>query len=76
MRQILSISMPMETINAIKKRVKKSGFNSISEYFKYLFSMDNNNIISEKELLAEIKQAREEYKKGKTIKANSIADLL
>ena len=76
MRQVLSVSMPGETINAIKKRVKKGGFNSISEYFKYLFNMDTNGIISEKELLADIKQARKEYKQRKTIKANSLADLL
>ena len=76
MRQVLSISLPGNTINTIKKRVKNGGFNSISEYFKYLFKMDTEDIISEEELIKDIKQARKEYKEGKTIKADSLADLL
>ena len=76
MRQILSISLQEDIIKDIKKRVKNCGFKSVSEYFKYLFKMDTEDIISEKELIKDIKQARKEYKEGKTIKANSLIDLL
>lgn len=76
MRQVLSISLPGDMIKTIKQRVKNEGFNSVSEYFKYLFKMDTEDIISEEELLKDIKQARKEYKEGKTIKADSLADLL
>ena len=76
MRQVLSISLQEDIIKDIKKRVKNCGFKSVSEYFKYLFKMDTEDIISEKELIKDIKQARKEYKEGKTIKANSLIDLL
>ena len=76
MRQVLSISLQEGVIKNIKKRVKNNGFNSVSEYFKYLFKMDTEDEISEKELIKDIKQARKEYKEGKTIKANSLIDLL
>lgn len=76
MRQVLSISLPENLVKQIKNRVKNKGFNSVSEYFKHLFEEDSNNIISEKELLADIKQAEAEYAQGKTIKAESISDLL
>ena len=76
MRQVLSISLQENIIKDIKKRVKNCGFKSVSEYFKYLFKMDTEDIISEKELIKDIKQARKEYKEGKTIKANSLIDLL
>ena len=75
MRQVLSISLPNQTTQLIKKRAKKRGFASVSGYIKYLFSLDED-LISEKELLAAVKQARREYKQGKTIKAKSMADLL
>ncbi|MEA3449907.1 MAG: hypothetical protein U9Q85_02920 [Patescibacteria group bacterium] len=77
MREILSLSMPGKTIKEIKNRVKKRGYKSISSYIKYLLEMDgDDNIISEDSLAKMIKKARQEYKKGTLIKANSIADLL
>ena len=76
MRQVLSISLQENIVKDVKKRVKNCGFKSISEYFKYLFKMDTEDAISEKELMEDIIQARKEYKEGKTIKANSLADLL
>ncbi|MCK5320900.1 hypothetical protein KAJ61_05960 [Candidatus Parcubacteria bacterium] len=76
MRQVLSISLQENIIKDIKKRVKNGCFKSVSEYFKYLFKMDTEDVISEKELMKDIIQARKEYKEGKTIKANSLADLL
>ena len=76
MRQVLSISLPGSMIKNIKKKVKNEGFNSVSEYFKYLFRMDTEDVISEKEILIAAKQAEEDYKKGKLKKLNSLSDLI
>jgi hypothetical protein len=75
MRQVLSLSLPEQITKEIKVSSKQRGFSSVSSYVKYLFDLDRN-LISEKELLSSIKEARREYKQGKTIKASSIADLL
>jgi hypothetical protein len=75
MRQVLSLSLPEQITKEIKISSKQRGFSSVSGYVKYLFELDKN-LISEKELLSSIKEARKEYQSGKTIKAKSIADLL
>ena len=75
MRQVLSLSLPEQITKEIKISSKQRGFSSVSGYIKYLFDLDRN-LISEKELLSSIKEARKEYKQGKTIKTSSIADLL
>ena len=75
MRQVLSLSLPEQITKEIKVSSKQRGFSSVSGYVKYLFELDKN-LISEKELLSSIKEARKEYKQGKIIKARSIADLL
>ncbi|MCK4553901.1 hypothetical protein KAU19_02980 [Candidatus Parcubacteria bacterium] len=75
MRQVLSVSLPGQTIQLIKKRVKKQKFDSVSSYIKHLLEIDQN-LISEDELLRSVKQARLEYRQGKTIKAKSMADFL
>ncbi len=76
MRQVLSISLQEDIIKDVKKRVKNCGFKSISEYFKYLFKMDTEDVISEKELLVAAKQAEKDYKNGKLKKLNSLSDLI
>ncbi|MDO9399467.1 MAG: hypothetical protein Q7T79_02175 [bacterium] len=76
MRQVISVSLPENIAKKLKNYIKHSSFASISEYFKYLFEADSSNIISEKELMSAIIESRKEYKNGKTIKANSIVDLL
>jgi len=77
MRQVLSISMPGNTIQTIKEKTKSKGFRSVSDYIKHLIKIDEeSDWISKEELLKIVKEGRKEYKEGKTIKANSIADLL
>lgn len=71
MPQILNLPLPKKSIEKIKRFSKKHGFKSVSEYIKYLVHLDAN-LISDLELLKSIKIARKEYKKGDTIKANSI----
>jgi len=75
MRKVLSISTTEVMEKKVKHNAKKNGFNNISAYVNYLFSMDDD-MISEEELLEDIKSGQEDYKKGKVIKAKSIADLL
>jgi len=75
MRQVLSLSLPQQQSKEVKSLSKKRGFPSVSAYIKYLINSDKQ-LISEKVLLDSIKQAREEYKKGKTISANSMKELL
>jgi Arc/MetJ-type ribon-helix-helix transcriptional regulator len=75
MRQILSLSLPEQITEEIKKSSKKRGFSSVSSYVKYLFEQDKD-LISEKELLDSVDKARKDYKQGKTIKAKSLADLV
>jgi Arc/MetJ-type ribon-helix-helix transcriptional regulator len=75
MRQVLSLSLPERSSEKIKELAQKRGFKSVSEYIKYLIDLDSN-LISDTELLNSVKKAREEYKTGTTIKANSLADLI
>ncbi len=75
MRQVLSLSLPARTAQKIKRFSKQRGFDSVSGYVKHLIALDED-LISEKELLQSIKDARLEYKKGKTVTARSLADFL
>jgi Arc/MetJ-type ribon-helix-helix transcriptional regulator len=75
MRQILSLSLPESLSEEIKKNAKLRGFNSVSGYIKYLFDLDKD-LISDRQLLSSVKEARKEYQQGETIKAKSLADLL
>ncbi len=74
MRQVLSLSLPKQTTEEIKKSSKQRGFSSVSSYIKYLFEQDKE-LISEKELLGSVEEARKEYKQGKTIQAKSLSSL-
>ena len=75
MRKVLSLSLPETTAKKIKTLSKQRAYKSVSSYVKYLVEMDEE-LISEKELLQTIKQSRTEYKKGQTVTAQSMADLL
>jgi len=75
MRQVLSLSFPATDIRQIKKVAQKRGYNSVSSYVKFLFKADEN-LISETELLKTARASRKEYRAGKSIKANSLADLV
>ena len=75
MRQVLSLSIPKQTIKEIKSLSKKRGFDSVSGYIKHLVELDKDTI-SEEELLKDIKQGQKDYREGKTITAKSMADLL
>ncbi|PJA47709.1 hypothetical protein CO172_00420 [Candidatus Uhrbacteria bacterium CG_4_9_14_3_um_filter_36_7] len=75
MRQVISLSFPSKTTTEVKRLAKKRGFDSVSGYIQYLIKMDQD-LISEESLWDDIKQARNEYKTGKVIKAKSLSELL
>ena len=75
MRQVLSLSLPLKMTTEVKSLAKKRGFVSVSGYIQHLVEADSD-LISEDQLLKIVRQARKEYKQGKTVKAKSIADLL
>jgi hypothetical protein len=75
MRKVLSISTTEAMEKKVKINAKKNGFDTISSYVNYLFSM-NDDMISEEELLEYSRKGREDYKNGKVIRAKSIADLI
>ena len=75
MRQVLSLSLPLQVTKEIKALSKKRGFDSVSGYVKHLVESDKD-VISEKELWKHIKQGRKEYKQGKCITAGSLAEAM
>ena len=75
MRKILNISLPQPTAKAVRERAKKYGFESISEYVRFLLDMDTD-LISAKDLLTISKRADREYASGRIKKLHSLADLL
>jgi Arc/MetJ-type ribon-helix-helix transcriptional regulator len=75
MRKVLSLSLPEKTAKNLKKLSKKRGYTSVSSYVKHLVELDEE-LISEKELLQSVLEAREDYKTGKTMVANSMLELL
>lgn len=75
MRQVLSLSLPQTTAQKIKILSKQRGYKSVSGYINYLIELDAD-LITEKELMKSIEDARIEYKKGQTVQAGSLADLV
>ncbi len=76
MRTILNLSIPPQTATVIKKRAKMRGFTSTSSYIRFLIDSDNDNLITEKQLLQIAKKADADYNTGKLIKAKSLTELL
>jgi len=75
MRQILTISLPTHVAKQAKQLTKQRGFDSMSSYIKNLVEEDQD-MMSAEELLTVVKQARKNYKGGKSVKADSLLDLL
>ncbi len=75
MRQVISLSLPTKTAKKIKEKSKQRGFKSVSGYVQSLIE-DDQDLISEDELMEIIEAGEREYREGKAIKVNSLADLL
>lgn len=63
MRSLLSVSMPVATLKRLKKKAKDKKV-SVSAYIVRLLEEDEY-LISEEELLEDIRQGQEDYKNGK-----------
>lgn len=75
MRSTITISLPGEQVKELKKKAKRRGFPSFSEYIRFLGGLDED-LISVKDLLAMAASAERDYKKGKLQKAGSLAKYL
>lgn len=75
MRKVISFSLDAKTINKVKKQSRQFGFANVSQYVRHLVA-GYDDIITEDELVKMARSAEKEYREGKTIKANSLADLL
>ncbi len=75
MRNIISISLQENSVKHLRNTAKKRGFKSVSAYVRYVLKNDDE-VISEKELVRNVKESRKEYKKGKSIRSKTIADLV
>ena len=67
--------MPAKTAELTKKRAIKRGFPSISSYVRFLIEEDED-LISQDELLELSKKASRDYKNGKLKKLKSLRDLI
>ncbi len=75
MREILTLSLPSQTKQLIRKRSKMNGFSSVSSYIQYLIKQEDD-LIPENELWKNVQEACRDYKDGKLKKLNSIKDLI
>jgi len=75
MRKVLSISIPDSLERDVRKRIKKRGFSSVSEYVSNLLRADED-LISEKELLEDIGKGEEDYEKGNVIRGKRLSDFI
>lgn len=74
MRSVLSISLPEEKKKELQERARKIN-KTTSEYFLYIMELEKS-LISEDELLLMSKNAKKDYKLGKTKKLASLKSLI
>ena len=74
MRSVLSISLPEEKKKELQERARKIN-KTTSEYFLYIMELEKS-LISEDELLLMSKNAKKDYKLGKTKKLVSLKSLI
>ncbi len=55
---------------------EKRGFDTTSDYLRFLISQDDTDLIGEDELVKRTGEIEKLYKAGKLIRAKSMADLL
>lgn len=74
MRAVLAISLPVQTKEEVEERAQKA-HKTTSAYVLDALEIVKQ-MISEEELLARIKEAERNYKKGKTKILKSLKDLI
>lgn len=76
MRTSISFNLTREEATKTKELAHTRGFATTSDYLRFLLSQDDVDLITEDELTARAKQVNRLHKKGKLIKAKTLADLL
>jgi Arc/MetJ-type ribon-helix-helix transcriptional regulator len=71
MRQIVNISLPMETVKLIKSEVKNGGYSSVSEFMRHLIRLWRTE-----QLQMDVKQSKKEFSSGKGKALKSLKDLM
>ena len=71
MRQIVNISLPMETVKMIKSEVKNGGFASVSEFMRHLIRLWRTE-----QLQRDVNQSKREFAQGKGKALKSLKDLM
>ncbi len=68
MRSILSVSLPQSQVKTFKQRAVKRGFSTMSSYVRFLMEQDDD-LITESQLLKMAEKAKQDYRAGKLKKA-------
>lgn len=76
MRTTISFSLTTADVKKTRTLVKRRGFSTTSDYIRFLISQDDVDLISEHELVKRAKEVSELYKKGKLVRAKSMAEFL
>ncbi len=76
MNTTISVSLPRKDALKTRKLALERGFDSVSEYLRFLLAEDDSELISAAEIVRRSKEAVNLHKKGKLIEATSLADLL
>jgi len=75
MRTTISFSVDEKEIQKTKKIARLRGFQSVSEYIRFLLSMDDVNLISEDEIVKRSNEVEKMKRAGALLEATSLAEL-
>lgn len=70
MRNIVNISLPEEMTKIVKREIKSGGFATTSEFFRHLLRLWSTHKLAE-----ELRERREDFKKGEGKILRSLKDL-
>ena len=76
MRTSLSFNLTKQEAEKTRKLAKVRGFNTTSDYLRFLLEQDDTDLISEDELVKRASEVERLHRTGKLIKAQSLADLV
>ena len=72
----MSFALSLQEAMKVKTLVKKRGFESTSDYFRFLIAEDDVDLISEDELVRRLKSIPRLERAGKLLRAKSLRDLV
>ncbi|MEI7741176.1 MAG: hypothetical protein WCJ29_01600 [bacterium] len=76
MRTSISFNLTKEESAKTHELAKSRGFETTSDYLRFLINQDDTDLISEHELIKRSQEVDRFHKSGKLIKAKSLADLM